>query len=187
MYIIVGLGNPGKKYSNTKHNIGFMCIDKFIKSSCKSTICYNKFFSIYYKNYINNHTLHILKPQVYMNLSGISVYKASFFLKSKNIIIIHDDVNTPLGTIKIDNIGHHNGHNGIKNIISYIGSNFIRIKIGISTQYNNHQKKYVLSNFNNIDANALDLLLLDVIRIIKLIIINGFSYVKNYVNNGINI
>lgn len=146
-YIVIGLGNPGKKYENTRHNAGFIAIDEI-----SGRIDKIKFKSLTDTVNINGKKVLLLKPQTYMNLSGEAVLEAMNFYKVdvKNIIVIVDDISLPVGKIRIRKSGSHGGQNGLKNISELIKSNdYTRIKIGVGAKphpdYN--LADWVLSNF----------------------------------------
>ena len=146
MKLIVGLGNPGKEYENTRHNAGFKFIDKFAQSK---NIKFNKekFNGLYAQYNYNGEKIILLKPQKYMNLSGEVVIKFKEFYKIdlKNILIICDDLDTPLGRIKLKYKGSSGGHNGLKNIEINLHTNeYKRIKIGISKDNNCDRIDYVI-------------------------------------------
>jgi peptidyl-tRNA hydrolase, PTH1 family len=147
MHLIVGLGNPGDKYSNTRHNVGFMVIDEIIKNLQTTSINKSNFKALVYKA---GDTIYA-KPQTFMNLSGDSVVliKEYFNVESENIIVVHDDLDLPFGTIKFKLGGGHGGHNGLKSIDSHIGKEYIRVRIGIGKpEDKNEVANYVLSNFS---------------------------------------
>jgi len=148
MKLIVGLGNPGNEYENTRHNVGFYYLDVFLS---KLNLSYKeKFNGLYIKTKIDGNDVIFLKPQTYMNLSGESVIKfVNYFkIKSEDILVIHDDLDLQLGRIKLKENGSSGGHNGIKNIILHLNSeNFKRLKIGISKNNNLDTKDYVLGKF----------------------------------------
>ncbi|MBR1413704.1 MAG: aminoacyl-tRNA hydrolase [Bacilli bacterium] len=154
MKLIVGLGNPGKDYENTRHNIGFMVIDNYVGSVNWK----EKYNALYTEQIINGEKIVFVKPLTYMNLSGNSVIQFVNFYKIApgDIIVIQDDLDLPLGKVRIKNNSSSGGHNGIKSIIDRLGTNsFIRIKIGISnTIYDT--KDYVLGKFNNEEKSILD-------------------------------
>lgn len=154
MKLIVGLGNPGKDYENTRHNIGFMIIDNYVGSVNWK----EKYNALYIEQIINGEKIVFVKPLTYMNLSGNSVIQFVNFYKIApgDIIVIQDDLDLPLGKVRIKNNSSSGGHNGIKSIIDRLGTNsFIRIKIGISnTIYDT--KDYVLGKFNKEEKNILD-------------------------------
>ena len=149
MKLIIGLGNPGREYNNTRHNIGFYYLDLFTN---KLNLSYKeKFNGLYIKTKIRSEDVIFLKPQTYMNLSGESVIKFVNYYKIniEDILVIHDDLDLDLGRIKLKENGSSGGHNGIKNIIENLGSeNFKRLKVGISKNNLYDTKDYVLSKFN---------------------------------------
>ncbi|MEG1568475.1 MAG: aminoacyl-tRNA hydrolase [Oscillospiraceae bacterium] len=131
-YIIVGLGNPGKKYEGTRHNIGFCAID-YCAEKWNVKINKVKFDALYGTGTIGGKKLLLLKPQTFMNLSGEAVHKASDFYKltSAELIVLFDDISLSPGRIRIRRTGSAGGHNGIKSIIQHMGQDFMRVKIGV--------------------------------------------------------
>ena len=133
MKIIVGLGNPGKEYILTRHNLGFLVIDQLV-DKLGIELNKRKFNGLYYqtKEYI------LLKPQTYMNNSGecISAFMNYFQILSEDLLVIYDDIALPLGKFRYRSQGSDGGHNGVKNIIEKLGTNhFKRLRIGI--EYDN--------------------------------------------------
>ena len=158
MKLIVGLGNPGREYENTRHNVGFMVIDKYLKKR-NITNYKEKFNGIYYEDTINNEKIILLKPQKYMNLSGEVVRSFINFFKISidDILVISDDLDIPLGKIKLKLSGSCGGHNGLRNIENNIGSqDYKRLKIGISNNKNLDTKDYVLGKISSDDFKILD-------------------------------
>ena len=158
MKLIVGLGNPGKEYENTRHNIGFIFIDNFAKS-LNVNIDKKKFDGLYNEVNINNEKVILLKPQTYMNLSGESIIKFVNFYKIniEDILIINDDLDLDFGRIRLRMNGSSGGHNGLKNIILHLGTtDFKRLKVGISNDKNRDTKDYVLGKFSKEDKEILD-------------------------------
>ena len=154
MKLIVGLGNPGKEYENTRHNIGFMVIDNYLKNEKFKT----KFNGMYLKKVINNEEVIFLKPLSYMNLSGevVKKYVNYFKIDLSDLLIISDDLDMPCFKIKLKYKGSSGGHNGLKNIIQNINTEeFKRLKIGISNNLNIDTKSYVLSKFNQEELEKL--------------------------------
>lgn len=150
MKLIVGLGNPGKEYENTRHNMGFMAIDNYAMNN-NLTFSKNKFGGIYTEFNINGEKIILLKPQQYINLSGevIKKYIDFYKIKIEDVLIISDDLDMPFGKIKIKYKGSSGGHNGLKNIELHLGtSEYRRIKIGISNNKNIDTKDYVLSKLS---------------------------------------
>ena len=157
MKLIVGLGNPGKEYENTRHNIGFMSVDKIIHE--KNLTEKEKFNGKYYEYNINNEKIIILKPQNYINLSGkvINKFVNYFKIDINDILIIHDDLDLPVGKIKLRMSGGSGGHNGLKDIENCLKTkNYKRVKVGISNNKNIDTKDYVLGRFNSEDKKIID-------------------------------
>lgn len=157
MKLIVGLGNPGKEYENTRHNIGFCYLDLFANYLNEDKYK-EKFNGLYIKTIYNGEDIIILKPMSYMNLSGEVVIKfVNYFkIKPEDIIVIHDDLDMPVGKLKLRENGTSGGHNGIKNIILNLQTeNFKRLKIGISKDNNIEIKDYVLGKFSYEDKEKL--------------------------------
>ena len=150
MKMIVGLGNPGREYENTRHNVGFMILDEYAKKNDISTFK-RKFNGLYTTFIHNNETYVLLKPQSYMNLSGTVIKKfASFYkIKPEDILVIHDDLDLPIGKIKIKYKGSSGGHNGIKNIIENLKTEeFPRFKVGIGKDENISYIDYVIGKLS---------------------------------------
>ena len=151
-YIVVGLGNPGKEYERTRHNTGFRAIDLLAaKLGCK--IDKAKFQGLYAQVNYNGRKLFLLKPQTFMNLSGRSVLQLSayFSIPPERIIVMFDDISLAPGRLRIRGDGSAGGHNGIKSIISEVGSqDFPRVKIGVGAKPNPEYDlaAWVLSNFS---------------------------------------
>ncbi|WP_244834277.1 aminoacyl-tRNA hydrolase [Clostridium sp. BJN0001] len=172
MFLIVGLGNIGKEYEGTRHNVGFRVIDN-IASKYDIDINKKKFKGTYGEGFIENEKVILLKPDTFMNLSGESVKEVQSFYKidCENIIVIHDDISLPLGRIRIRGKGSAGGHNGIKNIIQNLGTDvFPRIKVGVG-QPNVDLVHYVLGKFSKDEVEILskssDVCVLSAAEIIK--------------------
>ncbi len=158
MKLIVGLGNPGKEYENTRHNIGFIFIDNFAKS-LGINIEKEKFNGLYTQITINNEKVILLKPLSFMNLSGEVVrrYVDFFKLDINDILIINDDLDLDFGRIRLRQSGSSGGHNGLKNIAQHLNTEkFKRLKIGISNDKAIDTKDYVLGKFNKEEQEKLD-------------------------------
>lgn len=156
MKLVVGLGNPGKEYTKTRHNVGFRMIDK-IASDLNIEIDKNKFDGLYGEKIINNEKYLFLKPQRYMNLSGtvIREYLNYFKIDPEDLLVICDDLDMEVGKIRLRPKGSSGGHNGLKDIEKNIGtSEYKRIKIGIANNKNMDTKDYVLGKFSK-DENDL--------------------------------
>lgn len=147
MKLIVGLGNPGEKYRHNRHNIGFRAVDALNPDDNWR----EKFSGLTQKISTGGNDVVLLKPQTFMNLSGDSVQAASKFYKiaPKDILVIHDELDLPLGKIKLKAGGGHAGHNGLRSIIAHIGAEFERLRIGINHPGDKSLvSHYVLSDFN---------------------------------------
>ena len=152
MYIIVGLGNPGKKYENTRHNMGFLAVDLLAE---KYGIKVNKlrFKALTGEGRIAGQKVLIMKPQTYMNLSGESVREIVYYYQidpEEELIVIYDDISLDVGQLRIRKKGSAGGHNGMKNIISHLGTEvFPRIKVGVGEKPKKYDlADYVLSRFS---------------------------------------
>ena len=151
-WLIVGLGNPGQQYTNTRHNCGFRAIDILAEDlGCK--VDKGKFQGLYGQTTINGTKVYLLKPQTFMNLSGRSVAPMSkyFQIPPQKIIVLFDDISLPPGRLRIRSDGSAGGHNGIKSIIAELGSqDFPRVKIGVGAKPHDQQDlaDWVLSNFS---------------------------------------
>ena len=172
MFLIVGLGNPGDKYKGTRHNVGFDIIDLL---SDKYNIKMNriKFKGVYGEGNINGEKVILLKPNTYMNSSGVSVQEAASYYKInvENIIILHDDISLEVGRLRIRGKGSSGGHNGLKSIINCLSSEeFIRFKIGVGQpkgELINHvlggfssEEREIINDVNNVAADAIEILII---------------------------
>jgi len=158
MKLIVGLGNPGHEYENTRHNIGFSLLD-IIANNNKLCFDNEKFNAKYVEFNVNNEKILLIKPLSYMNLSGMVVkkYMDYFKISKDDILIIQDDLDMVLGKIKFVYNSSSGGHNGIKNIEEQISTKeYVRLKIGISNDKNKNTKDYVLSKFNKEEVEILN-------------------------------
>ena len=151
MTLIAGLGNIGKEYENTRHNVGFMLIDLILKDGGYSDVSSAKFQGELYKN----GSLLLLKPSTYMNSSGKSLKAVNDFYKPNHIIVIHDDLDIAFGAMRFKNGGSSGGHNGIKSIDSLIGNNYDRVRIGIGRS-DRSVIDYVLGKFDSSELEKLD-------------------------------
>ncbi|MFU0824392.1 aminoacyl-tRNA hydrolase [Clostridium sp.] len=158
MFLIVGLGNPGKEYEHTRHNVGFDIID-LISERYNIEINRKKFKGVYGDGKINGERVFLLKPETYMNLSGESVREISDFYKipNENIIIIYDDISLEVGRLRIREKGSAGGHNGIKSIIANLGGDvFPRIKVGVGQPKREDLVSFVLGRFSDDDRKVLE-------------------------------
>lgn len=155
MKLIVGLGNPGKEYENTRHNVGFMVLDHYLNNDNWK----NKFEGFFQIVDYGNEKILFLKPLTYMNNSGISVVQASKYydIEPNDIFVIQDDMDIEFGKHKLKKNSSAGGHNGIKSIISALNTDaFVRLKIGISHDKNKDTINYVLGKFSKEEMNTLN-------------------------------
>ena len=159
MYLIVGLGNPEEKYSNTRHNMGFDVINELSKE-CDIKVSKSKFDAFYGMGEIENKKVILVKPQTYMNLSGESIIKFKKFYKisNKDLIVIYDDMDLKLGDIRIKAKGSSGSHNGMKSVIENLGTqDFTRIRVGIGTPENKEDMiNYVIGQIPKREREILD-------------------------------
>ena len=166
MKLIVGLGNPGKEYENTRHNIGFMILDSFLGKVKWKT----KNNAMYYEKNINNEKYIFIKPLTFMNLSGNAVkkYVDYYKIKIEDILVIQDDLDLDVGILRLKQNSSDGGHNGIKSIISCLQTkDFKRLKVGISNNKSIDTKDYVLNNFSKEEIKKLNNILDDCYNIIE--------------------
>lgn len=158
-HLIVGLGNPGKEYVNTRHNAGFLALD-YIAERIGTQIDRARFKGLAGEGSFGEHRVLLLKPQTYMNLSGEAVREAASFYKiaPENVIVIADDVNFAAGKLRVRGKGSDGGHNGLKSIIAQLQSNnFPRVKVGVGVKPHPEYDlaDWVLSNFSKEENEAL--------------------------------
>ena len=174
MTVLVGLGNPGRKYSNTKHNFGFWVVDRFAE---KNSLIFQVGKGDYL--YAKKENLICVKPTSFMNNSGISLVDVKQFFKvvPEDFLVIYDDIDLPLGTIRFRSCGGSGGHRGIKSIICQMNSEaFCRLRLGISIdEIVEPAKQYVLSIFNK-----------DYEEMIKEIIEIACDGIEYFLSHGVN-
>lgn len=157
MYIIVGLGNPGKKYENTRHNMGFIALDNVAKHN-DINIKKIKFKALVGEGKIAGQRVVLVKPQTYMNLSGESVREVMNFYKApmENLMVIYDDIDIELGSLRIRKFGSAGTHNGMKSIIYQLKNDrFPRMRIGIGNSGNGDLKDFVIGGFSKVEADSI--------------------------------
>lgn len=183
--VIIGLGNPGKEYENTHHNVGFMFVDKVIDSLNINFKLDKKHQAYVAVANINNEKHYFLKPITYMNLSGKAVksFLDYYKISEKEILVVSDDLDLPLSTIRIRKNGSAGGHNGIKSIINELGtSEFARLRIGIGRLNNKNVIDYVLSNFSSNEKETLSKTLEIAPNIFLDLVNNNLDYIMNKYN-----
>lgn len=185
-YLIVGLGNPGKEYERTRHNAGFMVIDKLCQKNRIKTDRL-KFKSLFTDATINGSRALVMKPSTFMNNSGQAVAEAMKFYKipPEKIIVICDDISLDVGKMRIRRKGSHGGQNGLKNIIYLTGSdNFPRIKVGIGNKPHPDYDlaNWVLSRFTDSDMKLLDTVTDNAVKAIEYIVSGKIDKAMNEFN-----
>ncbi|MBQ5782777.1 MAG: aminoacyl-tRNA hydrolase [Oscillospiraceae bacterium] len=184
-YIVVGLGNPGPKYDNTRHNIGFEALDYIAKENGVS-VTKAKFSALYGVWDTGEAKVMLLKPQTFMNLSGDAVAAAAHFYKvpAQNIIVIYDDVSLDVGKMRIREKGSAGGHNGIKSIIGHMGQEFPRIKMGVGQKPHPEYDlaDWVLGKFSDSDKKLLADRFEDAHKAVKLMVKGDSQKAMNMYN-----
>lgn len=158
MKLVVGLGNKGREYENTRHNMGFLLVDRYLQYKNITDKFKEKFNAMYIETTINNEKVIFIKPMTYMNNSGIAVraFVDFYKLNSEDVLVISDDLDLDLGKFRLRRNGSSGGHNGLKSIISHLGTdNFKRLRIGISNDKDD-VINYVLSKFSKKELNEID-------------------------------
>ncbi len=183
--LIVGLGNPGKEYEKTRHNIGFMFVDEVAKSYNAEFKLSKKHQALLAEININGQKHYLAKPITYMNLSGIAVNNIASYYKipTNEIIIISDDMNLSTGKIRIKPQGSSGGHNGLKSIFNSLGTeNITRIRIGIAKNTQIEQKDYVLGTLSKEELTTIN----QTISYAPNIILDFINYGVNFIMNKYN-
>lgn len=183
MKLIVGLGNPGKKYEKTRHNVGFMVLDA-LADKLKLSFTDEKFGGLYLQTIINGEKVILLKPQKYINLSGevIKAFLDYFKIKIDDLFIIHDDLDLEIGTYKIKTKGRSAGHNGLKNIKKNLQTiEYKRLKIGISNNKDIDTSHYITSRFTKTElTKIIDVIDVSVNIILDFITLNIMELMNKY-------
>lgn len=185
MKLVVGLGNPGLEYKNTRHNVGFNFIDGYLKNRNFLSNWSKKFNSLILKTKINNYDVIFLKPQTFMNLSGDSVKKIIDYYKINidDILVVSDDLDLNLGNFKLKKSGSCGGHNGLRDIENKIGTNiFKRLKIGISNNKQYDTKDYVLGSLSKNEMNTLNDLFINLYDVLDDYFFISFDVLMNKYN-----
>ncbi len=183
--LIVGLGNPGSKYQWTRHNAGFMVLDRFCEEA-GITVARKTFSALFGEGSFQGERLLLLKPQTFMNLSGRSVNPALHFhkLSLQELVVIHDDLDIPFGRIKLKEGGGHAGHNGLRSLMQELGSGqFLRMRIGIGRPLHEDAADYVLNNFTKDEVASLPRVLDGAVELLKLVIAEGVPKAMSLFNS----
>ncbi|OIO53181.1 aminoacyl-tRNA hydrolase [Candidatus Peregrinibacteria bacterium CG1_02_41_10] len=187
-FLLVGLGNPGQEYEHTRHNVGFLALDQLQKDWQTDEFKENKKLNAFVSNYqLSTVNCKLCKPITFMNLSGKAVRKTLTYYKINpdSLIVLHDDIDLPLGQIRIVQNSSDGGHNGVQNIIDKLGTqNFIRVKIGIGPKPHPEMDAadFVLGKFTKEEQKKLQPILSQMPDIIKGIITEGVEKAQNKYN-----
>lgn len=184
MKLIVGLGNIGKEYENTRHNCGFMVIEE-LERKLGVSLNQTKFKGKYVKTRYKDEDIILLMPQTYMNNSGESVQQFMNFFKipKEDILIIYDDLDMGVGKLRLRVSGSAGGHNGIKSIIAHVGSQeFKRIRVGIDRHPHMKVVDYVLSKFTKQEADAINEGIINASNAVLTYLDKGFVAAMNQYN-----
>jgi len=183
-WLIVGLGNPGPKYANNRHNIGFMVVDELARRAGTDT-SQKKFHGLYCKARLGREDAILLKPQQYMNRSGTSVGAAGAFYKldPDKVLVIHDELDIDFHAIQVKVGGGHGGHNGLRSIFQHFGKGFVRLRCGIGRPpYNGDVSGWVLSDFSKEEVAELPDFIYDAANAAEAILAEGPASAMNSYN-----
>jgi PTH1 family peptidyl-tRNA hydrolase len=187
MVLVVGLGNPGKKYEGTRHNVGFMAADLMVREA--SALAWKeKFSGVFARGDLFGHPAVLLKPMTFMNLSGDSVQPAMAFMKVAvgEVIVVHDELDVPYGEVRLKVGGGHAGHNGLRSIIERAGSpDFVRVRIGIGRPppgFQGDVADYVLHDFDASERAELPGVLAKAVQATRSVVELGLASAMNAVN-----
>ena len=182
-YVIVGLGNPGYEYENTRHNTGFMVLDKMAESVGVSFE--DKRYGYVAETSIKGRKVFLLKPTTYMNLSGNAV---RYWLQKENIdqkrlLVVVDDLSIPLGDYRLKGNGSNGGHNGLGNIQQLIGQQYARLRMGIGSDFQRGQQvDWVLGKYTDEDMRTLQPSIDEAVEIIRSFVLAGLDITMNQFN-----
>lgn len=182
-YLIVGLGNPGYEYENTRHNTGFMVLDKMAESARVSFE--DKRYGYVAETSIKGRKVFLLKPTTYMNLSGNAV---RYWLQKENIdqkrlLVVVDDLSIPLGDYRLKGNGSNGGHNGLGNIQQLIGQQYARLRMGIGNEFQRGQQvDWVLGKYTDEDMRTLQPSIDEAVEIIRSFVLAGLDITMNQFN-----
>ena len=185
MKLVIGLGNPGPRYAQTRHNVGFMVLEQFLRL-CPVPKGQEKFAGLLYRVFIDEQPLALLKPTTFMNLSGVSVEQAVSFYKLplESLLVITDDMALPVGTIRLRRAGSDGGHNGLASISQYLASeNFPRLRIGIGPSELGDSADYVLGKFSDQQWPDIVVALDRAVQAVRCWALKGIDEAMNRFNN----
>ena len=190
MWLIAGLGNPGQQYATTRHNVGFVALDRLQHCFNFSWTKSAKFNAEIASGTFNSHKILLAKPLTYMNLSGNALQSICSYYKIPvdNLIVIHDDIDLPVGAVKFKLAGGNGGHNGLKSIDSNLGNNYHRIRVGVGRPANPNMEvaDYVLGSFLKPEEEKIYSVIESVASNIGLILNREFEKFKIKISGKLN-
>ena len=182
-YLIVGLGNPGYEYENTRHNTGFMVLDKMAESAGVSFE--DKRYGYVAETSIKGRKVFLLKPTKYMNISGNAVryWRQKENIDQKRLLVVVDDLSIPLGDYRLKGNGSNGGHNGLGNIQQLIGQQYARLRMGIGNEFQRGQQvDWVLGKYTDEDMRTLQPSIDEAVEIIRSFVLAGLDITMNQFN-----
>ena len=183
MYIIVGLGNPGRQYEHTRHNAGFEVID-ILADRMGAAIEERKFKGLCKRGILEGQKVMLIKPQTFMNASGECVRAAMDFYKEATLLVVYDDISLEPGQLRIRGKGSAGGHNGIKNIIAHLGTQeFSRVKVGVGAKPEQMDlADYVLSRFGKGEQQQMNQAFMEAADAVSMVLGQGIAVTMNHFN-----
>lgn len=178
MFLVVGLGNPGPKYQNHRHNVGFMVVERLAEQHSREPFR-EKFQGLFAKASIDSEDLGLLKPQTYMNLSGQSAQKAMAFFKIElaRVIVVHDELDLPFGQVRLKKGGGEGGHNGLRDVSKALGTrDYVRVRVGIGRPPGRMDPAdFVLRDFSSVERKELPFLVPDAADAAEAVVLTGLE------------
>ena len=184
-YLIAGLGNPGSKYAHTRHNIGFMALDRLAERH-RVALASEKFDSRFDTGRVAGEMVVLLEPQTFMNRSGKAVQAAASFydLGPEQVIVVHDEIDLPLGSIRVKQGGGHGGHNGLRDIVSRLSSrDFIRVRVGVGRPEHGDVTNHVLGTFSRDEETEVAEVIETACDAVETIVSDGVEAAQNRFNS----
>jgi len=181
-WLIVGLGNPGPRYRENRHNIGFMVADAIARRM--GATFQSKFEGQAARGRFGGDDVLVLEPQTYMNVSGVALNAAATFFKTapEHVIVIHDELDLPYGQVRVKVGGGHAGHNGLRSIFQHFGADFLRVRCGVGRPADGDVADYVLSDFSAAERETLGSFVDDAVEAVELIVSRGALEAMNVIH-----
>jgi PTH1 family peptidyl-tRNA hydrolase len=180
-YLIVGLGNPGTKYAGTRHNIGFVAVDELARRH-RMSMSSEKFDGLFDTGRIGHEKVALLEPQTFMNRSGRSVQAAASFydIPADRIVVVHDEIDLDVGTLRLKEGGGHGGHNGLRDIVQKLGTkDFLRIRLGVGRPEHGDVTNHVLGAFQKDEKASVDEMVTQCCDAIEVLLSDGLARAQN--------